>query len=64
MGEMLSTQKAEARKLGWQAVAGWALTVLLVWEHWSIILVVAGGALAVWLTRRWFAFRAKWGMRF
>ncbi len=64
MGEMLSTQKSEARKLGWQAVGGWALTGLLVWKHWSVVLIVVGVALAAWLTRRWFAYRAQWGMRF
>lgn len=62
-GGPLSTQKAEAARRGWMAVAGWALTPILAWKAgWLLgILAVAG---AVWLTSRWFKYRAEWGMRF
>ncbi|MSP93031.1 MAG: hypothetical protein EXR79_14725 [Myxococcales bacterium] len=62
-GGPLSTQKAEAARRGWIAVVGWALTpILVVKAGWILGLVAAG--VAVWLTSRWFKYRAEWGMRF
>lgn len=64
MGELLPRQRAQARRKGWMAVGGWAVTVLLgmngaPWWLIAPVLVVAG-----WLTRVWFLYRAQWGLRF
>ena len=63
MGEMLSTQKSQARSLGWQAVAGWTVAALLLWKA-GLIIGLGGAVLSAYLTRRWFQYRAKWGLRF
>lgn len=63
MGELMQTQKATAARRGWMAVGGWAVTGwALVGGH--VFFGLALGAAAVWLTRRWFNYRASWGMRF
>lgn len=61
--ELLPRQRKEAAALGWQAIGGWALSGLVFWKIGLILGAVAVGA-AVWLTARWFRFRASWGMRF
>ncbi len=63
MGELMSTQKQTAARRGWLAIAGWVGTgVALVAGHFVVGLFGAG--IAVFLTRRWFQYRAQWGMRF
>ncbi len=63
MGELMAQQKATAARRGWIAVAGWVGTVwALVGGH--LFLGLAGVGLAIFLTRRWFQYRAQWGMRF
>jgi hypothetical protein len=62
-GGPLSTQKSEAARRGWLAVAGWALTPILLWKAGLIVGIVVA-AVSVWLTKRWFDYRAQWGMRF
>lgn len=65
MTALMSKQRAEARKRGWLAVAGWGVTGLFATWGWAWAipaLFAAGGA--AWLTRRWFQYRAEWGMRF
>ncbi|MBM4344526.1 MAG: hypothetical protein FJ100_14265 [Deltaproteobacteria bacterium] len=62
-GELLSGPRAQARKLGWQALAGWGATGLLAVKGWWFVGLVGAGV-AVWLTLRWFRHRATWGMRF
>ena len=62
MGEMMVQQKQTAARRGWLAVAGWIGTGLaLFYGHVLVAAIVA--AVAVMLTRSWFQFRAKWGMR-
>lgn len=63
-GGPLSKQKSEAATKGWLAIAGWGATVGVLVLGWSWFFVLAGGAGAAFLTKRWFDFRAKWGMRF
>ena len=63
MGELMSQQKQTAARRGWLAVAGWLGSGwALVGGH--IFLTVVGVGVAVYLTRNWFQYRAKWGMRF
>lgn len=54
--------KSEARMKGLAAFAGLVVAVLLFWVHW--VLGIVGSGVAVALVLRWFAFRAKWGMKF
>ena len=61
--ELLPRQRKEAAALGWQAVGGWVVGGLLAWKT-GVILGGIGVAVAVYLTLRWFRFRATWGMRF
>lgn len=63
MGELLPKQRAEAARRGWMAVAGWGGTGLL-WMIKLKFLALVGIGAAVWLTWRWFKYRATWGMRF
>jgi hypothetical protein len=65
MNALLPKQRTEARKRGWQALGAWGVAGLLgTWGWaWAFPALVAAGA-AVWLTRRWFQFRAQWGLRF
>jgi len=60
----LAKQKSEAATKGWLAVAGWGGTVAvgLLWTSWFLILL--GVIASAFLTKRWFDYRAKWGMRF
>jgi type II secretory pathway predicted ATPase ExeA len=63
MGELMTQQKQIAARRGWMAVAGW------VGAGWAVVsghlfLALLAGGLAVFLTRNWFQYRAKWGMRF
>lgn len=63
MGELLPRQRAEARSKGWMAVGAWAGAALLGTQGWWF-LGLAAAAVAVWLTRAWFSYRAQWGLRF
>lgn len=64
MGDLLPKQRAEAARLGWLAVAGWGGTGLVLFFVKVKLLALIGAAAAVWLTWRWFKYRASWGMRF
>jgi hypothetical protein len=61
---LMSRDKSEARKKGLVAASAWAGTGLLLFYHVPVILGLAAGAGAAYLTYRWFMFRAKRGMRF
>ena len=63
MGELLPKQRAEASRKGWMAVAGWVVTGLITWRI-GLLVGVLGAVAAAWLTGQWFAYRAKWGLRF
>lgn len=60
---LLPKQHAQAQRMGWLAVGGWGLSALLFVKASSFLAIIAIGA-AVYLTVRWFRFRASWGMRF
>lgn len=68
MAGMLSKPKAEARKRGLMAAAGWGATglfgLLALFSTWSWFWPFAGAGASCWLTWRWFRHRAEWGMRF
>jgi 4-amino-4-deoxy-L-arabinose transferase-like glycosyltransferase len=64
MDSLISRDKSEAKKKGIYAVAAWGGTGLLLATAGPGVLVVAGAAGAGYLTWKWFAFRAKRGMRF
>lgn len=64
MGELMSQQKQTASRRGWLAVAGWLGTAWAIFSAHSLFLGLIGAAIAVFLTRRWFQYRAQWGMRF
>jgi hypothetical protein len=60
---LMSRDKAEANKKGLFALAAWTGGGILFVYHWPILgLVTVGGA--IYLSYRWFMFRAKRGMRF
>ena len=63
-GGPLAKQRSEATRKGALALAGWGGTVLLFWMTRGWFLPVVGIGVSVWLTWRWFSYRAKWGMRF
>lgn len=61
--ELLPKQRAEASRRGWMAVGGFGLTTAFLFNSmWFMGFLALAGA--VWLTRRWFQYRAQWGMRF
>lgn len=64
MGELLPKQRAEAARLGWTAVLGWAGSGAAFLFLHSLLLTLVVAGVASWLTWRWFMFRAKWGLRF
>jgi hypothetical protein len=60
---LMARDKAEARKKGLYALSAWVGSGILLVYHWPLLgLIAAGGGL--FLTYRWFMFRAKRGMRF
>jgi nitrate reductase NapE component len=60
---LMSRDKVEAKKKGLFALSAWTGAGVLFVSHWPLLgLAVVGGA--VYLTYRWFMFRAKRGMRF
>jgi hypothetical protein len=59
---LVSRDRAEAKKKGLFALSAWVGSGILVFSH--PILGVATAGLALYLTYRWFMFRAKRGMRF
>jgi 4-amino-4-deoxy-L-arabinose transferase-like glycosyltransferase len=64
MDSLISRDKSEAKKKGIYAVAAWSGTGLLLATAGPGILAVAAAGGAGYLTWKWFAFRAKRGMRF
>jgi hypothetical protein len=60
---LMSRDKAEAKKKGLVVFSAWVGSGVLFAWHWPLIgLLAVGGSL--FLTYRWFMFRAKRGMRF
>lgn len=61
---LMSRDKDEAKKKGYIALSAWIGSgALMFFAHWPLLgLATAGGA--VYLTYKWFMFRAKRGMRF
>jgi hypothetical protein len=60
---LISQDRAEAKKKGLFALSAWTGAGVLFFYHAPILgLLSAGGA--IYLTYRWFMFRAKRGMRF
>jgi hypothetical protein len=61
---LMSRDKSEARKKGLFALSAWTGAGVLFFYHAPFLLglLTVGGA--VYLTYRWFMFRAKRGMRF
>jgi threonine/homoserine/homoserine lactone efflux protein len=60
---LMTRDKAEATKKGLYALSGWVGSGLLFFSSHSVFgLLAVGGSL--YLTYRWFMFRAKRGMRF
>jgi 4-hydroxybenzoate polyprenyltransferase len=60
---LMSQDRSEAKKKGLFALSAWAGAGVLFVCHWPIVGLAAVGG-AVYLTYRWFMFRAKRGMRF
>ena len=60
---LMSRDKVEAKKKGLFALSAWTGAGVLFVSQWPRLgLAVVGGA--IYLTYRWFMFRAKRGMRF
>jgi len=60
---LMSRDKAEAKKKGLVALSAWTGAGVLFFYHAPMLgLLTVGGA--VYLTYRWFMYRAKRGMRF
>ena len=60
---LMSRDRSEAKKKGLIALSAWTGAGVLFFYHAPILgLLTVGGA--VYLTYRWFMFRAKRGMRF
>jgi hypothetical protein len=59
---LMARDKAEAKKKGMLAVSAWGGSGLLFFLHWPI-LGLLGVAGSLYMTYRWFMFRAKRGMR-
>lgn len=55
--------KKNAKKKGYAAL-GSATTTALLCLMMSPWLLTVGGPLTLWLTYRWFRYRAEWGIRF
>ena len=60
---LMSRDRAQARRKGILALAGYGGAGLLFLAHWPILGLLAVGG-AGYLTYDWFMFRAKRGMRF
>lgn len=60
---LVGRDKSEAKKKGLFAAGAWGGTVLLAVGA-PPVLAVGAGAGAVYLTYKWFMYRAKRGMRF
>jgi hypothetical protein len=63
MESLVSRDKSEAKKKGVYAAAAWGGTALLGVAAGPFLAVPAGVG-AVYLTYKWFMYRAKRGMRF
>ncbi len=55
--------KQNAKKKGYTAL-GSAVTTAALCAIMSPYILIAGGPVTLWLTYRWFQYRAEWGMRF
>jgi hypothetical protein len=60
---LMARDKSEAKKKGYLALGAWGGSALLLVVNWPLT-AAAAGAGAVYLTYKWFAYRAKRGMRF
>ena len=60
---LMARDKAEAKKKGLYALSAWVGSGILFFYHWPILGVLAVGG-GLYLTYRWFMFRAKRGMRY
>ena len=60
---LMARDKSEAKKKGFFALGAWGGSALLLVANWPIT-AAAAGAGAAYLTYKWFAYRAKRGMRF
>jgi hypothetical protein len=65
---MLTKQKDEAAKRGRQAGLAWIITGAVagatLFGAGSWLLTAVGVGVSGYLTRRWFRYRAEWGLRF
>lgn len=55
--------KQSARKKGYAALGSAAMTAFF-WAVMGPYILLAGGPITLWLTYRWFRYRAEWGLRF
>jgi hypothetical protein len=55
--------KQNAKKKGYAALGSAATTAFLCMALTPALLLV-GGPITLWLTYRWFQYRAEWGIRF
>lgn len=60
---LVARDKSEAKKKALIAASAWGGTVLLAVGNFPVVAVGAGAG-AVYLTYKWFMYRAKRGMRF
>jgi hypothetical protein len=60
---LMARDKVEAKKKGWLALSTWVGSGVLFFYHFPTLGVVAVGG-SLYLTYRWFMYRAKRGMRF
>ena len=62
--ELLPKQRQEARRQGMIAVGAWALAGVIFFVKVAFLFKLGAIGVAVYLTQRWFRYRAGWGMRF
>jgi hypothetical protein len=55
--------KKQASFKGYTALGAVALTTTLIFNGWWLTGLLGVGA-STWLVKRWFSYRAKWGLRF
>lgn len=55
--------KRDVSRRGVKALVALAVTGVFVWNGWWLMTLI-GLATTAWMGYRWFALRAKWGLRF